>query len=1335
MSSETVVSVSHVSKCYQGYAKPSHRLWQSFLGQRRKLYQEFWALQDVSLDLKRGETVGIVGKNGSGKSTLLQIIAGTLQSTSGDVETRGRISALLELGAGFNPEFTGMENARLNASILGLTREQFLERLPDIVEFSGLGDFMLRPVKTYSSGMYVRLAFAVAIHMNPDILIIDEALAVGDIRFQRKCFRRLEELKNDGVAILFVTHSADSIVNYCDRAILLDDGRILSIGEPRDVVHDYLELMFSSEAEPVLSDRGSAPADSRASGLNADAAVDACKSRPTYNPSEHRWGDRRAEIIDYRLTAGDEEVRHSCKRGALLSLRAAIHFNTDVERIIYGVTVKSADGMVIYGTNSRLRHTDDTSQVAGDLVQLEFTMKANLLGGDYFISIGVAQDDEDKDNLAIDRRYDMVHLRVEDANDAFGFASLEGDIARLPERRPPMPDILTLNSLQQNRANVYEVQEGAEPGFVYSDGADTEAYLREVLDAVEDLSSSSYELQRRIRDWPSEYHLTPKRANLLRGLDLDSIGSVLELGCGCGALTRFLGEQGMSVDAIEGAAARAELAAKRCSGLDSVNIICANFEDLEIPHDHYDLVLLVGVTEYAGRFAPGRSDEEALLDLLGIARRAIKNDGIVLVAIENRTGLKYVMGANEDHYGTKYVGIHGYPDDDGIRTYTRREWKAHVDSAGFGASEFLYPFPDYKVPTVMLSHNYSLDNPWSYCHLEGVHSRDYLSVLDLEHSEQLAWEAAVASGTLGDCSNSFCILLANDQEAIRRISSADFVHTPGFGRKAEYCTLIRKLRGEEVVRRSLLPEFDAVQHDPGIRHVPATEEDFIRGPLLSVQWSRSLLIYNDFVRFESLVKEYYRFLVARRDAGDPLTIDLVPSNIVVTGEGYRVIDEEWEVDWEITPEFLLYRSVVMFVFRHRSVVRRLAEAKRLYSPTDLVRYTFELVGLSSDFETLRGYARQDERLQDCVSEQYTPLDMEMPLVGSLHEYPPNLAVYWRKKDAGYDPALVASAQASTTTDRQTVSIDLPAGARGIDFLRFDPSGEFGQELAGFFRLYRVEAWLVGEDGSEESVWRLSGESEVSEHARLVGMNYESRDLGPGFYTVDEDAWIEFEFIPRRRFGKASHYRFEVELRYPRSVQYLIARDRFMVKSEVLDERREEIEAILEDYHDVREKLEELRNSKVWVQAERARVLVYVQLLPALGRLGEQLMRPFRALRRHGIIGLPVHLARRVQGRLFPEPEPEPEPLPPTDYENWLNERPKDYWLEPSSVNITPLVSILVPVYNPPLDIFKKTVDSVLEQTYPHWELCLADDCSTDREIRKYLEGLDNPRMKSRVQGK
>ena len=427
MSSELLVSVDNVCKAYQGYRKPIHRLWQSLFGDRLHLSDEFRALQGVELKLHRGETVGIVGKNGSGKSTLLQIIAGTLQETSGEVSTNGRISALLELGAGFNPEFTGMENARLNASILGLSREEFHEKLPDIVEFSGLGEFMHRPVKTYSSGMYVRLAFAVAINMQPDILIIDEALAVGDIRFQRKCFRRLEEMKNQGVAILFVTHSTESIINYCNRAILLDEGKVRKSGVPKDVVHEYLEMMFSSDSVE-LANRSGGVDKNDGDELSLDPTVDACPNHSTYNTAEHRWGDRRAEIIDYQITCGDEVVQHSCSSGASVKLRFAVHFHNDLDRLIYGVTVKTPDGTAIYGTNSRINGKVSSSAKQGETLQFQCELKMNLLGGDYFISLGVAQDDNDKDNVAIDRRYDMIHLRVEDKQTAFGLAALNGEI-------------------------------------------------------------------------------------------------------------------------------------------------------------------------------------------------------------------------------------------------------------------------------------------------------------------------------------------------------------------------------------------------------------------------------------------------------------------------------------------------------------------------------------------------------------------------------------------------------------------------------------------------------------------------------------------------------------------------------------------------------------------------------------------------------------------------------------------------------------------------------------------------------------------------------------------
>ncbi|MGH1543739.1 MAG: ABC transporter ATP-binding protein [Arenicella sp.] len=438
-----VISVERVSKCYQSYDKPIHRLWHALLP-KKQLGTPFWALNDVSLQVAAGETVGLVGKNGSGKSTLLQIVTGILQATQGSCQTHGRVSALLELGAGFNPEFTGLENARLNATIMGLSRDEFEQKLPDIIEFSGLGDFLHRPVKTYSSGMYVRLAFAVAINMQPDVLIIDEALAVGDIRFQAKCFRRIEQLKQQGVAILFVTHSTDSVLKYCDRAVLLNEGQLLKTGSPKDVVQQYMEMMFSSEnasaaqkteamTAQISKQAGDGSRDSGSAGsLLLDGSVDHCLQQASYNDNEERWGDARAHIINYELRVEGQLVQH-CHRGQRLQVSAQVIFHEKLEDLIYGITVKTPDGNPVYGSNTRLLNVSVPAQQAGDLITITFDLDLHLLANDYFISLGVAQEHAEKDNVAVDRRYDMIHLRVEDAPvaipaDAFGVAALNAAI-------------------------------------------------------------------------------------------------------------------------------------------------------------------------------------------------------------------------------------------------------------------------------------------------------------------------------------------------------------------------------------------------------------------------------------------------------------------------------------------------------------------------------------------------------------------------------------------------------------------------------------------------------------------------------------------------------------------------------------------------------------------------------------------------------------------------------------------------------------------------------------------------------------------------------------------
>ena len=426
MSFDPAVLVSDLSKVYRIYTRPADRL-REFISIRKKSYhKEFWALKGISFEVNKGETLGLVGPNGSGKSTLLEILCGTLTPSLGDVEAKGRIAALLELGAGFNPEFTGRENVMLNGAIQGIPVETIENRFDEIAEFAGIGEFIEQPVKTYSSGMYVRLAFAVAVGMEPDILIVDEALAVGDIRFQRKCYRYFHELQSRGTTIIFVTHAVELVRSHCDRAILLNEGRIESVGDPKKVIHDYLELMFAPDSKKIGKGGYITKEERLQSALKLNAAQpdDRCILRTSYNPDEFRWGNGGAEIRDFWFETPRGFDPPTLNRNEEIMLRMTVHFHQNLKEIIYGLTIRTVDGVMVFGTNTRHRKIETKERLQNETAEICFRFKMNLLPGEYFLSLGVAQDDESVDNLAIDRRYDLVHLKITgDLND-LGFADL-----------------------------------------------------------------------------------------------------------------------------------------------------------------------------------------------------------------------------------------------------------------------------------------------------------------------------------------------------------------------------------------------------------------------------------------------------------------------------------------------------------------------------------------------------------------------------------------------------------------------------------------------------------------------------------------------------------------------------------------------------------------------------------------------------------------------------------------------------------------------------------------------------------------------------------------------
>lgn len=450
MSSDDVsIRVSQVGKSYQLYRRPEHRFLQSLFRGKRQFYQEFRALDGITFDVLRGETLGVIGRNGSGKSTLLEIIAGTLTPTSGSVRVNGRVSAILELGAGFNPEFTGRENVVLSTAIRGMTRAESDARMDDIVRFSDIGEYIDQPVKTYSSGMYARLAFAVAIHTDPDVLIVDEALAVGDAKFQAQCFRKFDEFKRSGVTILFVTHSVEQIIRHCSRALLLDRGTMVMLGPAKEVVARYLELLFGIDA---VRRRPAAPPDEGAGpvalaeaflGRPGSDAGDPFALRPTYNRLEHRWGDGRAQILDYALLDSSGREAVSFATGAPVAVVLKIAFLADVAQPIYGLTVKTPDGVQVGGTNSRdsVIGSRFVARRAGEIAYVRFQFSCHLIGGEYMLSVGVAEESPTGVE-PLDRRYDSIVLQVASARKSFGIVELGVEIAQsaaAPDRPPGLP--------------------------------------------------------------------------------------------------------------------------------------------------------------------------------------------------------------------------------------------------------------------------------------------------------------------------------------------------------------------------------------------------------------------------------------------------------------------------------------------------------------------------------------------------------------------------------------------------------------------------------------------------------------------------------------------------------------------------------------------------------------------------------------------------------------------------------------------------------------------------------------------------------------------------------
>lgn len=426
MDKNLAISVQGVSKIYKLYDKPIDRLKEAVSLTHKSYHRDFFALSDISFDVKKGETVGIIGTNGSGKSTILKIITGVLSPTTGTAEVSGNISALLELGAGFNSEYTGLENIYMNGTMMGFSRQEMERRMDDILRFADIGDFVNQPVKTYSSGMFVRLAFALAINVDPEILIVDEALSVGDVFFQAKCYRRMEEMMKNGTTILMVSHDMGSIIKYCDKVVLLNRGHFVAQGEAGKMVDLYKKILANQTdelAEALIEEK------KEALGLPVEAAVSdkRMKDRMNLNPEVQEYGDGRASFEDFGTLDARGNVTNLLLKGEMFTIRERIRFHAPIENPIFTYTLRDKKGTDITGTNTLFEGTEIKPVKDGDVYTVSFRQKMNLQGGEYLLSMSCTGY-ENGEHVVYHRLYNVLSLTVISNKNTVGFYDMGSEV-------------------------------------------------------------------------------------------------------------------------------------------------------------------------------------------------------------------------------------------------------------------------------------------------------------------------------------------------------------------------------------------------------------------------------------------------------------------------------------------------------------------------------------------------------------------------------------------------------------------------------------------------------------------------------------------------------------------------------------------------------------------------------------------------------------------------------------------------------------------------------------------------------------------------------------------
>ncbi len=680
----------------------------------------------------------------------------------------------------------------------------------------------------------------------------------------------------------------------------------------------------------------------------------------------------------------------------------------------------------------------------------------------------------------------------------------------------PQPTLAQTNALTQLESGVWVKSDEADRSFIdYTDGSSTEQAVLAQIEAAQDRSVYSEALDQNWTDWALEYHLGSKRSNIYRGLNLKDVKTVLEVGCGCGAITRYLGEQGFIVDAIEGTMARAEIASLRTAELENVQIISSNYHELVLPKKHYDLIVFTGVLEYSGAYAPpGVSPEEQLKITLARAQKALSPSGKILVAIENRTGFKYLAGASEDHLNVPNVGLLGYPEPKsraltrGIRTWSKRQWRKMLEEIGFAAFEFCYPFPDYKIPEAILSENFLTKFQHPEQVLGSIGSRDYYAMWQPRLDEALFWRTAAATGSMGEYANSFLIVIAHQDAAVKQALDFDFVRFASVRRKRAYRLQVEKKQSEGHVRRTALVEKGSAKTG-AVSQLIVESEAYIDGQTLDQLWHDALLVEASCEEIAAHISMYAKWLETRLHENAQAYVDALPQNIIVDDEGdWHLIDQEWQLEEGVTPPTILSRALFYFAHRARNTLadlpwqvagrsNDLAGGDKAFplirTVEDFVRWGMAQAGLDYDANRDAFLKFETDLQEQVLRPEFSQAPVTM-LEAPLHQWHPwalygnepqsmRVNAFWTQVDGVWHIDHSVSADVDFNQGL-SVRLELPAMIATHRFLRIDPAAELLHLFQGGLRLKKL---AISASQKEEEIFSISSTAQLLKQAKLRGV--------------------------------------------------------------------------------------------------------------------------------------------------------------------------------------------------------------------------------------------------------